>query len=147
VADSNPSDPCGRCGCRRDGHNPPKSFTRSKFRVHAPSLKSNDTFYVKALNSCECKHCICFCIGFIEPLEGQPYARCIYEAEDYSHLTPTVQNSETVSRLVSSLQSGVYVDKGNTGTLSPAFIDLPKQKPANRKERRASLKASREKNT
>lgn len=53
----NPEDACGRCGCRR--------------RYHLPAQASS-----QAPTSCECKHCLCFCVEFMEPFPGQPRERC-----------------------------------------------------------------------
>jgi hypothetical protein len=73
-------DPCGRCGCQRKYHNPEKSekgYKASRFMgpVQPPHFK------ITARSCCAtCPYCICFCVGFVEPSEGQPYQRCVYEA-------------------------------------------------------------------
>lgn len=54
---------------------------------------------VRALTSCAtCPHCICFCIGFIEPFEGQPYKECVYAASHLSEVqlsTPHAHSPQT----------------------------------------------------
>ena len=71
------TDPCGRCGCQRQYHNPPKSETYAK-----TGASSGNAHQVKILaRTCcaTCPYCICFCVGFVEPFEGQPYQCCVYE--------------------------------------------------------------------
>lgn len=72
-----PTDPCGRCGCRRQYHNPPPSDDIAK----TGGSSGNAHKYVITARTCcyNCKFCICFCVEFIEPFEGQPYTRCVYE--------------------------------------------------------------------
>lgn len=97
-----PTDNCGRCGCERRFHNPPKSFTSSKFRIGQTGHQ------VKVLNmtACSsCPHCFCFCIAFVEPFDGQRFLRCLYEAEDHTHINPTVSNTFTVPSMVPPVQS------------------------------------------
>ena len=73
-----PTDPCGRCGCQRKYHNPPP------FDDYAKTGSSSGNAHkviIKARTCCyNCKFCFCFCVGFIEPFEGQPFQRCVYEA-------------------------------------------------------------------
>jgi hypothetical protein len=63
-------DPCGRCGCKRKYHNPPKAYTGSKdYRNMGPN--STPQIEVKAKTCCDsCPYCLCFCIGFMEPFKG-----------------------------------------------------------------------------
>jgi hypothetical protein len=95
-----PIDPCGRCGCQRKHHNPPTSYTKSKFRIHGMVGTWNDMIKVQAPTCCDsCPHCFCFCIAFVEPFPGQPFTRCHYENEDYTHndhYDPTASNSITI---------------------------------------------------
>jgi len=138
--DTKKSDPCGRCGCQRGFHNPPKSYTKSKFRVHGPGAAQHDSITITARSCCDtCPHCTCFCVGFIEPFDGQPFLRCVYETENHDHSARAVSDSSTVPRLVPSMQQGIHVDSGNPKALPPSPIDS--QKPKNRKERRKKLNA------
>lgn len=68
-----PEDPCGRCGCRRDGHLPGKTFSYAK---SGGSSGNSKEIPVLAPWSCDCKYCLCFCVEFIEPFEGQPFVVC-----------------------------------------------------------------------
>jgi hypothetical protein len=72
-----PTDPCGRCGCQRKYHNPPTSDDIAK----TGASSGNAHKYIITARTCcyNCKFCICFCVGFIEPFEGQPFLRCFYE--------------------------------------------------------------------
>jgi hypothetical protein len=71
-----PSDPCGRCGCRRKHHFPKPTFSFSK--SGGSSGKSRE-LPVLAPTSCDCPFCICSCVGFVEPFAGQKFERCVYE--------------------------------------------------------------------
>ena len=121
-----PSDPCGRCGCERRFHNPPKSYSYAK--TGSSSGKSH-MIEIKARTCCDsCPHCFCFCIAWIEPFKGQPFQRCYYETEDHNHYTPPVQNSDTVSRLVSPVQSMIPDNKGNHRTQQKSPSSAPAKK-------------------
>jgi hypothetical protein len=69
-------DPCGRCGCRRGQHLPGKTFSYSK---SGGSSGKSIELPVLAPTSCDCHHCICSCVGFVEPFPGQKFQKCVYE--------------------------------------------------------------------
>ena len=71
-----PADPCGRCGCRRDGHLPKPAFSYAK---SGGSSGKSIELPVLAPTSCDCEHCICSCVAWVEPYYGQPHWRCVYE--------------------------------------------------------------------
>lgn len=71
-----PTDPCGRCGCIRKAHEPPKTFSYAK--TGASSGKSHE-LPITARTCCwECKFCMCSCVAWVEPFEGQRFTRCVY---------------------------------------------------------------------
>ena len=67
-------DPCGRCGCKRLTHLPDRTFSYAK--SGGSSGKSHEV-PVQAPTCCECKYCLCFCVGFVEPFIGQPFLMCL----------------------------------------------------------------------
>lgn len=69
-------DPCGRCGCRRDGHMPKPTYSYAK--SGGSSGKSVEV-PVLAPTSCDCKFCTCSCVEFVEPFSGQKFLRCTVE--------------------------------------------------------------------
>jgi hypothetical protein len=73
-----PEDPCGDCGCRRDSHLPKKTFSYAK--SGGSSGKSIEVA-VLAPTSCDCKYCICYCTGFVEPFDNQKHQCCVYARE------------------------------------------------------------------
>jgi hypothetical protein len=73
-----PEDPCGECGCRRKYHLPKPTFSYAK---SGGSSGRSIELNCLAPTSCECKYCLCACVAFIEPFEGQRSARCVYEPE------------------------------------------------------------------
>ena len=74
LSRGNPEDPCGRCGCKRGTHLPPRTYSYAK--TGASSGKSHE-IPVQAPTCCECKFCFCFCVGFIEPFPNQPFRICV----------------------------------------------------------------------
>jgi len=76
MSQGDPMDPCGRCGCRRKGHRPGRSFSFAK--TGASSGNSHE-IPVRAPTSCDCPFCICSCVGFVEPFPGQKYLACTAE--------------------------------------------------------------------
>lgn len=114
------TDPCGRCGCERRFHNPPKSYSYAK--TGSSSGKSH-MIEIKARTCCDsCPHCFCFCIAWIEPFEGQPYKECVYAR----HNLPEVQYTATNDRKTENENRGT-----NNSVLSGVLN--------NRKARRAAL--------
>lgn len=69
-------DPCGRCGCRRKHHLPKPTFS---YATSGASSGKSHELPTLAPTCCECKLCFCFCVGFVEPFAGQPFAKCVYE--------------------------------------------------------------------
>jgi hypothetical protein len=103
---NDPTRPCGLCGCQFRYHNPPK--TSSSHRA-----SHSFTVVTKALTCCySCPHCMCFCVGFVEPFEGMPFERCVYEAEDHSHRTLPVKFSNKLSR---SGTTSPHKNQGDSG--------------------------------
>lgn len=77
-----PIDPCGRCGCMGKYHNPDKGYTSSKFRIGLTRTYRS----IIARTCCDsCPHCICFCVAFVEPFEGQKRTHCYYETANHDH--------------------------------------------------------------
>ena len=70
-----PEDPCGRCGCQRKHHLPGYMHTNFKWRIG----QKDDVVPTCAPTSCDCKYCICSCVAFVEPFEGQKFLHCIYD--------------------------------------------------------------------
>lgn len=90
VDNQKQTDPCGRCGCQRKYHKPDKYYLSHKFRVTGGATSRVYMIPVRAPTCCDkCPHCLCFCTAFVEPFEGQPRTRCIYENEDHTHRDPT----------------------------------------------------------
>jgi hypothetical protein len=109
----NDYDHCGRCGCERRFHNPPASYSYAK--TGASSGRAHQ-IKILARTCCDnCPHCFCFCTAWVEPYEGQPYVRCVYETEDHNHFTPPIQDSSTISRLVPSMPKGIPDNRSDTG--------------------------------
>lgn len=78
MKNGSPDDPCGRCGCRRVDHKNGKTFSYT----HASGGSSGKSreLPITARTSCNsCKYCICSCTAFVEPFDGQPFQRCVYE--------------------------------------------------------------------
>jgi len=73
-----PQDPCGYCGCTRGEHHPKPTFSYAK---SGGSSGKSVELNVLAPTSCDCHFCICACIAFAEPYEGQPHMRCLYAHE------------------------------------------------------------------
>lgn len=76
TASGAPEDPCGECGCRRKYHLPKPTFSYAK---SGGSSGRSIELNCLAPTSCECKYCLCACVAFIEPFEGQRSLRCVYE--------------------------------------------------------------------
>lgn len=71
------TDPCGRCGCQRQYHNPPDSYTSAKSGYTSGKAVAHKVWAPTCCDSCP--FCLCFCTGFLEPFKGQRYLRCVYE--------------------------------------------------------------------
>ena len=69
----NPEDPCGRCGCKRIGHLPGRTYSYAK--SGGSSGKSRE-IPVLAPTCCDCEFCFCFCVAFLEPSTNQPFSIC-----------------------------------------------------------------------
>lgn len=128
-----PNRPCGRCGCQFRYHNPPKSSPSHRGSAWGNSYQRQTL----AMTCCDsCPHCFCFCVAFIEPFIGMPFERCVYETENHTHLYPAISNSDTISRLVSSVQSRIPNDRGDS---EPHKKKSPtKPAPKFRKEKRTN---------
>jgi hypothetical protein len=70
------TDPCGRCGCSRAGHQPGKTYSYAK--SGGSSGKSHE-IPILARTCCVCKFCFCFCTAFVEPFKGQKFLKCVYD--------------------------------------------------------------------
>ena len=102
------SDPCGYCGCMRKYHNPPKFYFHWRDRA--------GVIEVKAPTCCDsCPHCICSCVAFIEPFEGQKRTHCAHATENnIDHDYHTEWDSffdSTPSRNVPQVQPKVQFDR------------------------------------
>src|SRR5580658_7573418 len=77
-------DPCGRCGCRREHHNPPAGEVRGKSNYSNGGFQYTEILARTCCSSCP--YCICFCVAWLEPYHGQPYAKCGFR--DFSAVPP-----------------------------------------------------------
>ena len=57
---------------------PDKYFNYAK---SGGSSGKSKNILVLAVTCCDCKHYFCFCVGFVEPFEGQPFLKCIYDSD------------------------------------------------------------------
>lgn len=111
--ETNSTDPCSYCGCMRKYHNPDKSYTSSKFRIGLIG-----TYRAITARTCcdKCPHCICSCVAFVEPFEGQPRTHCYHATEnnlDHDYHTELDSPFDyTISRMVPPVQSGIPVNTG-----------------------------------
>lgn len=71
-----PEQGCGACGCRREHHLPPPTFSYAK---SGGSSGGSVELPCIAPTSCSCPYCLCCCTHFVEPFEGQPFLKCTYE--------------------------------------------------------------------
>jgi hypothetical protein len=61
-------DRCGDCGCKRNAHVPKDFFMYAK-----SGFSSGQAVAIPNLapTHCDCKHCLCSCVAFVEPALGQ----------------------------------------------------------------------------
>jgi hypothetical protein len=127
MAEKLPTDPCGYCGCMRKYHNPPKAYTSSKFRIGL----TGTMIKVLAPTCCDsCPHCICSCVAFVEPFEGQKRLHCVHETENHDHDFHTEWDSYfdySISRVVSPVQSGIPVTQGMGGVSSSSKLHITRK--------------------
>jgi hypothetical protein len=117
------NDPCGRCGCMRKHHNPPKSETS----VHGYSWGPAHQVIITARTCCAtCPHCFCFCTAFVEPYKGQPFTRCLYETKNHAHEPhnewSTIPYPVSISRMVSQVQPRILDNRGVSGISSRKIV-------------------------
>lgn len=97
MAHGSPEDHCGRCNCLRRHHQNKKTYSYAK--TQASSGRSRE-IPITAVTSCECPHCFCFCIGFIEP--DKEMEKYFNELGGSSCNGTTIPNPTNVTRAASS---------------------------------------------
>ena len=107
-----PDTKCGRCGCIRKHHQNKKTFSYAK--SGGSSGKSREIL-IRAITSCECPFCLCFCIGFIEPV--QEINPCFYSPQgDFNNGTYVLNPSAPIPELSSTQQITIRQDKPKSST-------------------------------